>query len=257
MSIPPHLLERYRLGELSPAEHAALEARMDDGDRAQLAALQADDEDILKRYPPRVMAIAIEQKRKARKARWVAPTVGSAMVLLGAAAAMTVALNADFSTDGLSEAGFQADPGVGIRIKDGGARVLVYLEGQSDDPLEEDASVSEGDTVQLAVNVGGDRYAALVSLDGRGVVTPHLPTQGGDAIELQANETLLLPTAYTLDDAPQFERFFLVTSASPFSVGTVSQAVQELGGTASPDETPLNLPEALHVQEHLLRKVAR
>ena len=209
MTVPDPILERFRLGELSAAEHAALEASLTEADRARLAELAADDAAILERYPPRVMAIAIQDKARARAKRWVVPTIGSAVVLLGAAAALAVA----FQPETMAESVDHTLAGETVRAK-GHTRVLVYSEADPSSPLADQAALAHGDTVQLGVNVDHDAYGVLVSLDGRGVVTTHWPLDGAEAAPIEPGRTQVLPRAYTLDDAPRFERFLLHVSAA-------------------------------------------
>lgn len=263
MSIPEPLLERYRLGEVSEAERAAVEEALTGADRDRLQALDADDAAILERYPPRVMALEIARRRAAGRRRWVAPTIGSAAVLLGAAAALGIALQASpGSTDGLAEAGFQeapADDGLfEVRAK-GEARVLVYARSSPDTPLDEDATARAGDTIQLALNPGADRFAVLVSIDGRGVITRHLPVAGAQAVAVEPGRTVALPRAYTLDDAPAFERFLLVTGAAPFPVSDVLIGAGDLTDRLNPRDSELPLPDDLdlHVHDFVLHKVSR
>jgi hypothetical protein len=52
-------------------------------------------------------------------------------------------------------------------------------------------------------------------------VTRHFPVEEGGSTLLALNKRILLPSALELDDAPGFERFFLVTSAAPIDVETV------------------------------------
>jgi hypothetical protein len=99
--------------------------------------------------------------------------------------------------------------------------------------LLEGARVSQGDTLQLAYRAHGERYGAILSLDGRGVLTRSLPLEGDEAVPLEAGGLVPLPHALSLDDAPSFERFFLVTGQAPFSLGPVERALSR--GDPLPD----------------------
>lgn len=256
MTLPDHTLERYRLGELSEPEKRWVESELTDADHARLAELRGSDQEILERYPPRVMAIAINQRMQARRRAWVMPAVGSAVVLLGATAAVTVALTGGPTLTQATNGGGSTLVDHGVRAK-GDSRVLVYVENDTSTPLEEAQVVAHGETVQLALNPGQAGYAMLVSVDGRGVVTAHLPVDSGvGAVPVEPGRTMALPQAYTLDDAP-FERFFLVTSNTPFESDAVLDAARTVAGSAEPGEAPLDVPETLHVDEHLLRKVSQ
>lgn len=256
MSIPDHLLERYRLGELSRAEREAVEKRLTDADSARLDALAEDDREILERYPARVMAIEIERRRQAARPRWIVPTVGVGMTLAGVGVAMAIALGSGATdpTAHLPEAGFGGEV---IYAKGDDARVLVYAEADPSEPLSGEEQLAAGDRIQLKLNAGDARFAALLSVDGRGVVTRHLPLSGSAPAEVERGRTLALPSAYTLDDAPEFERFFLITSEDPFAVDEVEAAARRLAQSHDPAESELGLADELHVHDHLLRKVNR
>ena len=70
-----------------------------------------------------------------------------------------------------------------------------------------------GDLVQIAYRSDGLAYGAIFSVDGRGAVTRHLPAAGEQAVPLAKRDTL--DFAYELDDAPRWERFYLVASDRP------------------------------------------
>jgi len=252
MTVPDPILERYRLGELSEAERRAVEADLTPADRARLAELDADSADILERYPPRVMAIAIERKRAAGRRRWVLPTIGSAVVLLGAAAALTLALQPGALTTASLDEGLGGET---VRAK-GHTRVVVYSQADPTTPLQDGARVSHGQTVQLGVAVEDQVHGVLISIDGRGVVTTHWPLDSAQAAPIDAGRTQVLPQAYTLDDAPAFERFLLVTGPEPFPVADVVRAGHELARHEQVDQAELDLPDALTVTDHLVRKVS-
>ena len=58
------LLEKYRLGELTEEEKRQLEAQYPDPEELQqeINKLEESDAEILKKYPPRNMAAAINEK---------------------------------------------------------------------------------------------------------------------------------------------------------------------------------------------------
>jgi hypothetical protein len=66
-----------------------------------------------------------------------------------------------------------------------------------------------------------------------------------------------LPHAYRLDDAPAFERFFLVTSAAPFDAAQAVEAARRLARAPRPERDPLPLPAGLEARALLLVKVDR
>ena len=108
------------------------------------------------------------------------------------------------------------------RIKGGEQepRLLVFRKLASGaERLGDGALARNGDLVQLAYRSGGLQYGAILSVDGRGTVTQHLPTTGTRAVPLAAQDTL--DVAYELDDAPRWERFYLVAADRRFGLAAV------------------------------------
>jgi hypothetical protein len=129
-------------------------------------------------------------------------------------------------------------------------RLLVFRQGAAaPEVLASGSSVRARDVVQLAYQATARRYGVIVSVDGRGVVTRHLPRNGAQAVELATGTPMPLAEAYELDDAPRFERFHLVASTQPFAVDVVLAAAAE---NAARDR--LDLPASFEQQVVLLRK---
>jgi hypothetical protein len=104
----------------------------------------------------------------------------------------------------------------------------------------------------------GQRCALAFSIDGRGVLTRHHPAAGRDArLKPQASGEAYFGAAYELDDAPEFERFWLVLSPCPLSEEPVLAAARRLSrDVAQAREAALVLPPGYEQSEILLRKEA-
>jgi hypothetical protein len=81
-----------------------------------------------------------------------------------------------------------------------------------------------GTLVQVVVH-GPAAHAAVLSVDGLGVITWHWPLQGGTAPI--TTPTLAMPHAYELDDAPRFERFLLVRAGQPLTAQAIETALRQ------------------------------
>jgi hypothetical protein len=115
--------------------------------------------------------------------------------------------------------------------------------------------VSEGTTLQVGYVSGANEYGAIISIDGRGTVTVHFPLSAVTGQTLEGEGEVLLPFAYTLDDAPDFERFFFVFSERPFSVETVLEAAEKLSEEPEAAKSQdLHLPRRLEQSSILLLK---
>jgi hypothetical protein len=76
--------------------------------------------------------------------------------------------------------------------------------------------VHKGDLIQLEYSVSDSlRHGMILSFDGNGNTTIHLGTNDGTSI-LLFKQKKMLPFSYELDDAPDFEKFFFITSRKPF-----------------------------------------
>jgi hypothetical protein len=246
-------LERYRLGELPAAEMRAVREALaaDAGLRERLAAIESSDLEILAAQPPAAFAASVERRIHSETAPgptparpWWSPAPAWALAL-GLVAASLLLLRGDLP----------APHAGGDRAKGGAPSLLLFRQGPGGaaERLDPGAVAHARDVMQLAYHAAGHRYGVIVSIDGRGVVTRHLPPSGDEAAALQAGGPALLPTAYRLDDAPRLERFYLVTADAPFAVTPVLTAAR--GAAADPvsaDRLPLPAPFAQ--ASFLLRK---
>lgn len=249
--IPSWQLERYRLAELPPDQAARVSQALaaDAASRDKLDELSADDARILASHPPRVVAAAI-RARIDSSSSMPSPSGSRAPLLsaLAVAACLLAVLPLAFERRALPE----------TRIKGLAPSLLLFRESAGrPEPLVSSATARADDVVQLAYQAAGKRYGVVVSIDGRGQVTRHLPRTGDRAANLLPGGPVALPEAYRLDDAPGFEHFFLVTADGPFPVDVVVRAARRLyGGGPDPARTGarLDLPENLDQLRFELRK---
>jgi len=268
-TVPDLVLERYRLGELPPAEAEALAHRLagDSGLAARLAALDRSDEDIRRRYPPAWLAGQIESRqataRPVRRAsawwtgRWSLPVALAAAATLAFVLAPRL-LHPPFpgAPVGARPAPSGSAPAPGERLKGLEPSLLLFRKTDTGSEALADGSVARaGDVVRVGYRAAGRTHGVIVSVDSRGVVTVHLPARGDEAAELHSGETVLLDRAYELDDAPRFERFYLVTADRAFPLAPVVDAARAVAGASDPGE--LRLPPSLKQTTFLLRKGGR
>jgi hypothetical protein len=227
---PDWLIERLALGELDDVAAAGVRARLAAEGRdvdAAVAAIAASNREILETLPPARVAQAVRERasraRGARRGSWL---FGLPVLAAGVAALVLVARPAPQATTG-QEIVLES---TGIRIK-GDPELNVYRRrGESSERLGHGARAARGDLLQLAYRSGQKgNFGALLSIDGRGNVTVHWPEgNGGTSARLSAKGEIKLPSSYELDDAPAFERFFLVTSESPFAMSFVLEPARAL-----------------------------
>jgi hypothetical protein len=249
-------LEQYRLGELPPAAAAAMAERLDRDPSlaARLERLAISDAEILAAHPPSDVAAAIRGRLAAmeRPTRRLRP-VRFIPLALPAAAAVLLTLSL------LLVRGRFLD-GDGVRLKGAGTALSAWRKvGDGAERLAAGASARAGDVVQLSYVAAGARYGVILSIDGRGVVTFHLPEgfERGAARSpaLDAGGEITLASAYELDDAPSFERFFLVYGEAPFEAAAVAEAARRLAARpAQAQRQWLDLPRGLRQAAFLLVK---
>jgi hypothetical protein len=261
--VPDLMLERYRLGELPASDAAAFEQRLQDdpGLRERLAELERSDAEIRRRYPPEWLAERIRDRlpaaprqsgrtRPSRVLRWPVP------VALAAAATLLLVLAPRLV--GPPRGGPAAPPlvgGSGDRIK--GLKPALELfrkTPEGSETLADGATARAGDVIRVGYRAAGRGFGVILSVDGRGAVTLHLPRRGDEAAPLESGATVLLDHAYELDAAPRFERFYFVTAPVPFAVATVTDAARRAGATAA-NALPLAAP--FEQATFLLRKGGR
>jgi hypothetical protein len=258
-SVPDLTLERYRLGELPPEERDAVkrEASNDLSVQARLGGLADLDEALLAAHPPiafvaaveRRVAIEAEAEPSPRPTRSLSAPAWMAM----AAGAIVVA--------GLLQRGSPVEPRSrgdaqvqgGDRLKGDGPGLSIFVKREGgNEKLSEASLLHAGEVIQLAYRGAGRNYGIIISIDGRGQVTRHLPSDSSSAARLRPSGTVMLEHAYKLDDAPRMERFFFVTRDEPFLLEPILIAVHRPGFDALAD--PLMLDPSFAQTSFLLRK---
>ena len=220
-------LERFFAGELSPAEAEKIEraAASDPELAARLEAIGTSNEDILAAYPPATMAPRIEARAAAAVRRpsplWILPAAAILAIGLGIGVVGHTGL-------------FSGSPGLDdTRAKGASLHLSLFRKTASGaEELADGATVHASDLLQVGYYSGAKGYGAIFSIDGRGTLTFHLPAGyaggPGRAPAIETTGEALLPSAYELDDAPRFERFFFVFSEKPFGLQELEKAALNL-----------------------------
>jgi len=245
IDVPDLILEQYRLRELPPADAARVERLLasDAALRRRLDGLEHSDAEIARQYPARWLAarIAGTPSREHRRVRWPLP--------LGVAAAAIVLILAMPRAWPAQPRSGNAAAADGDRIKGLAPSLTVYRRTTSGSETLADGSVARtGDLLRIGYVAAGRGYGVILSIDGRGVVTRHLPPDGDRAAPLGRGGATLLDTSYELDDAPGWERFYFVTGDTPFAVAAVLDAARN-AAAAHPGRLPSTLPLARELSQ--------
>jgi hypothetical protein len=199
--------------------------------------------------------VVAERKRRQARTRRVRGALAFATSLAAIVLIAGVVLHRDARDARDHSAADPAAADDGNRVK-GRARVMAFRQvGEGAERLDEDAVVRVGDVIQLRYNGGGDHYGLIASIDGAGSVTLHYPADDAppEATAISAG-TVTLPHAYQLDDAPNFERFVLVTANAPIDVAAGLAALRALAASNHGGDAALDLPPGQHQAWLRLRK---
>lgn len=220
-------LERYLLGDLPEGEMQALREReaCDEIFAARVREMREQGERFLAENP----FSAIEDKLKNAERSEILPNRSFNTLWLKVAAALVIALGvfsavvlnrnvATYEGSGTSMEVALADTDDGTRIKGMSASLEVWKKtGDSAVQMVNLGDAFEGDEIQLRYRVPQKCFGMLFSMDGNGTITMHMG-DGNKAVELEPGKMTTLPFAYKLDNAPKFEKFFLLTSEKAFEI---------------------------------------
>ena len=260
--IPDILLERHRLKELPQIEADRLTdlCRQDPELRERLAALDRSDEELRQSGCTDRIAARVEQRGRAgertpRRSAWFwAIPVAAAAVTVPIAIVVVAPPPALVTRPGVASTNTPAED----RIKGLRPTLAVYRRtANGSETLADGAVARRGDLVRVGYHAAGKSFGVILSIDGRGAITVHLPPAGDYAVPLARDGTVLLDQAYELDDAPQWERFYFITGDTAFPVAPVVAAARQGATTERAAATSIILPRGLEQAIFSLQKEAR
>ncbi len=248
--IPDLYIEKLLLGELDDEKRRELEA--DPEVKRRTAELEASNRQILDQYDPDTMARQIRARferehAEEQKRRTIIPFRPRAVALVAAAAlVMAVSGVAIFRTTALADQHLTDT----VRMKGLEPHLLIYRQANGESELLSDgATASAHDLIQVGYVAGQHEYGMIFSIDGRGVITVHFPESPSGPLRLEQDGETHLSYAYELDDAPEFERFYLLSSPRRFDRALGYEVAEQIAATGSVD-----LPESFHLYAFTLRK---
>ena len=214
-------LERYLLGELPEVEMAALRKREAEDElfAARVKMMREEGERFLAENPFSALEDKLENdQRSVERTLWLR-VAAVLVVAFGIFSVVVLNRQTDIVNDTSATSGMDvamADVDNGTRIKGMTAGLEVWKKmGDSAVQMVNLGEAREGDEIQLRYRVPQKCFGMLFSMDGNGTVTMHMG-EGNRAVELEPGKMTTLPFAYKLDNAPKFEKFFLLTSGEMF-----------------------------------------
>ncbi len=279
--LPGWKLERYVLGELPQEELQEIDQRREEDPEIDSAVKEIEESNrhILSSYPTTEMVAQIRKKAahtpnqetpqsssfsendSTPEKHITHPSFALPRILIPAAAAAALALFIMFSGH-ISFFGTPGDNGTGqiqgiegesgIRLKGMEPGIQIFRKnGEAVEQLQPGTQASQGDLLQIGFVAPQYEYAVLFSVDGRGVVTLHSPENLSASTEITDKGRVLLDSAYRLDDAPQYERFYLITSTIRISAeNIVNRARAYIQSQGSFPTTSTKLNSALNLTDN-------
>jgi len=255
-------LERYLLGELPTRRIKEIEkfAQEDPELKKDIEQLQQSNQSILGQYPSESMVPQIlrryeeetERKKAEKTARpfvlkrliYVAPVLAAALIMLFVVFQNNGTVPADTRIKGLENIDMTK------------TQIIIYRKkGDEAEILKDGDLANAGDLMQIAYVPAGKTFGVIFSIDGNGVVTLHYPENINSSTILKQEKTVLLSTAYELDDAPGFERFFFVTATTEINVQKILKQAKVLADSPDAAKKEISaLPETYSQFSILLRK---
>ena len=237
--IPDWKLERYLTGDLPESEMREIREleKKDEIFAQRVKLMREDNAAILRKMPFERLSEKLDAMPERSNSAGNTVPVNFRLVKFAAAAAFVLAvvsvalfsqreiasqdIGGQLASDGSVESAMavaMADEDNGTRIKGMDARMEVWKKtGDSAVQMQNLDAASEGDEIQLRYSVPEKCYGLLFSMDGNGTITMHMG-DNNRAIALEPGKMTTLPFAYKLDNAPKFEKFFLLTSKADFAV---------------------------------------
>lgn len=260
-----YYLERYVLGELPDevAEEIRRQVSVNPGIEAMLKEIESSNHDILALYPPLSVKASLITRMNEMQSK---PALFSLRRFLYVSSALATFLiffflilpiimektgpePFDIGPEQIVEKGVTA-------IDLSKTQLLIFRKsGDQVEMMTDREQAKAGDLLQLAYVVAEESHGVILSIDGRGSVTLHFPAEKGGSTELEQRRESFLPNAIELDDAPDFERFFFVTSGSQIDVEDVLKKAETLA--KDPEQIPqaeLDLPDDLRQYSILILK---
>jgi len=250
-NIPDFILEQYMLNELDLDKKREVEIMIEGSSelKEQIERMKTDNDLILEKYPSHKMSTIIKEKVKEEKKVKLTIFFFKPQYSLLLVLPLIVFFSYQFLEEPIK---IIKVPKEHINIKGEYGIKVARLAGKEINMLENGNTAKEGDLIQLKYHIPTGKFGILLSLDGRGEITYHLLQNQNGSTDLNGEKKLTLQNSYELDDAPNFERFFMVVSESELSIEEISNKVRKL---KNPKTDKLKLKSEVQQWSFLLNKI--
>ena len=244
--IPGWLLERYLLGELPKSKLKKIRIQLKENPnlREEIERLEKSDKNTLEKYSPtsivpEIMSRYNKEKNSEKNINRATPiffkrVLYFSQVFVSALVIFFIGLqiykgnlspskNIEF-VKGTRVKGLQ-----NLHANMKTTHLIIHRKTNSNiELLENGVKAKAGDLLQLAYVAAKESHGVIFSIDGNCTVTLHFPDKKNGSTALKQRKKVFLASAYELDDAPEFERFFFITSNSEIDVEQIIKSADAL-----------------------------
>lgn len=229
MAIPNRILEGINNSELKAEDYYSIYGK--EVLNSALSELKQSDTEILSKYKPEAMHIAVEAKLNAKKGIIKIPSKVFRIATYAAAAVFIAAIAIPVGVTTINP----ANPTQDVRLKGPSSElpknqklVLYRKNGKEAEKLNNGNLVNEGDVIQITYQAGNNDYGIIFSIDGNGNITRHFPENNWTAQQLKhSKDEIPLDFSYELDNAPDYECFIMISSPKEFSLDDINERIKD------------------------------
>lgn len=235
-------LEQYVLGELPPEEMQAIESNPEY--MSQIEEIKASNDEFFNKF--NVEELVSNAKEKANESKIIKFPSKAVTAITAIAACFILTINI---LPGLL--GNKDDEIIYLK---GRNKIEVYKKvGDDVEKLRNLDTVKENDQLQLSYS-STEEYGVIFSVDGLNNITFHYPDDYRTSRSLDIGSEIIIPSSYILDNAPYFEKFYLVTSKDSFDFEYVKRSIFNISSENGIIIRDLELPDDYTIKTLMLLK---
>ena len=226
-------LEQWLLGELSTEEAARIQSEVEKDEqlRSRIDAINLQSQELLAQHPPQQFAAELKRKmhllntQEAYREKQPRISPMKWRILAGVLAVGVALFVVLPSFSGDPEKGQNRRPAP-YRSKGETIHLMAHLvvENQQQQ-LFDQGLVRAGDRIQLSIKKAKGLSFFVFSIDGHGVISTHYPRE--QASKIEESDFFSLPASYRLDNAPNFENFYLVSAQEILDKEDILKKIKE------------------------------
>lgn len=208
-------LEQYKLEELSESSIESIKLNSDE--KEYLDYIEEDNKDFFEKFD--ISNLAMNTKSKLDNKKIIKFPIKTITALVSVAACLILTLN-------ILPLVNNNNPEI-IYLK-GSENLNIYLKTKdSISKLKNLDIIDDKSQLQLTYR-SNNRYGVIFSVDGLNNITYHYPEQFNQITNLELGKEITLPTSYTLDNAPFFEKFYFISTDSSLDIKYLRDSISNI-----------------------------